>query len=261
VPRDALAEQRAAGYVGHERESAGPHRHGFINRMGRAGRWIIISVVTLLVLLLVADRVGDAVAERVAGDTLQSSQHLQHRPDVDIAGFPFLNQLVTGHYDKITVTAEDVPLRGNARGLVLSRLQVVLRHLTVSRSFSHFHAETGSAVATIALGELGDVLGVQLEYAGEGRVEVTKDITFAGHTLHVRVTARPYLHDGALAFTDTSVAGAPGVAGAVLDSLTRVFAISIPLQGIPFDVGLHSLTVDRDAVLVTLAGQDLVYTT
>lgn len=228
--------------------------------MGRAGRWIVISVVVLIVLLVVADRVGDAVAERLAGDTLQSSQHLEHRPDVDIAGFPFLNQLATGHYDKITVTADDVSLGPNARGLRLSTLQVVLHHLSVSRSFSHFHADTATATGTIGLAQLSQAIGVHLSYAGSGRVAITKNLSVAGQTLRVRVTAKPYLHNRALAFTDASVAGADGVAGAAVDALTRAFGISIPLQDIPFDVRLKSLRVDSDAVVITLAGKDLVYT-
>lgn len=228
--------------------------------MGRAGRWIIISVVALIVLLIVADRVGDAVAERVAGNALQSSQHLDHRPDVDIAGFPFLNQLATGHYDKITVTAHDVPLGPDARGLALDRLQVVLHHLSVSRSFSHFHADTASAAGTIGFDQLGDALGVQLDYAGNGRVAVTKNIAVAGHTFHVQVTAKPYLHGNSLGFTDTSVVGADGVSGAAIDALTRVFGISIPLRSIPFDVEVKSLNVGSDGLVITLVGQDLVYT-
>jgi hypothetical protein len=228
--------------------------------MGRAGRWIIFAVVALLVLLLVADRVGDAVAERVAGDTLQSSQDLEHRPDVDIAGFPFLNQLATGHYDKITVTAQDVPLGSRARGLSLNQLRVVLHHLSVSRSFSHFHADSASATGTIGLDQLGEALGINLTYAGNGRVAVTKNVTIAGQTLHLQVTAKPYLHDGSLAFTDTSIAGAGGVTGAAISSVAEAFGISIPLQDIPFDVRVRSLSVSSDGVVIALVGQDLVYT-
>jgi LmeA-like phospholipid-binding len=228
--------------------------------MGRAGRWIIVAVVGLLALLVVADRVGDAVAERMAGDALQSSQHLQHRPDVDIAGFPFLNQLATGHYDKITVTAEDVPLGPRARGLALGRLQVVLHGLSVSRTFSHFHADTASATATIGLDELGKTLGSKLSYVGNGRVAARQDVTVSRRTLHVQVTAKPYLHDGSLAFTDVSLVGANGVTDPMITSLTRAFGINIPLQDIPFDVRLKSLTVGSDGVLIKLVGQDLVYT-
>ena len=229
--------------------------------MGRAGRWILISVVALLVLLIAADRVGAAVAERVASDALESSQHLEHRPGVDIAGFPFLTQLAAGHYDKITVTATDVPLHQQAQGLVLSRLVVVLHDLSVSRSFSHFHADTATATGTIGFDELGNALGVQLSYAGDGRVEIGKQISVVGHTFHVRVTARPYLHNGTLGFTDTSVVGAAGVSAAAIDALTRVFGASFPLQDIPFDVTVKSLTVGQDGVVITLDGQDLVYNT
>lgn len=228
--------------------------------MGRAGRWVIISVVALVVLLVVADRVGDAVAERAAADTLQSSQHLEQRPDVNIAGFPFLTQLATGHYGKITVTATDVPLGRNARGLTLSRLEVVLHHLTVSRSFSHFHADTAEATGTISLDELGAVLGAKLGYAGNGRVAITRAVAARGRTSHVRVTAKPYLHDGALGFGDPSVVGADGASGRAIDSLTRLFRIDIPLQDIPFHVRVKSLTVGPDGVAIMLAGQDLVYT-
>jgi hypothetical protein len=73
------------------------------------------------------------------------------------------------------------------------------------------------------------------------------------------VSARPYLHDGALGFTDTSVADADGIAATLIDSLTRVFGISIPLQEIPFDVRLKSLSVDSSGLAVTLVGTDLVY--
>src|SRR6476619_6753226 len=57
-------------------------------------------------------------------------QHLDSGPDVDIDGFPFLTQLVEGHYDEITVTATDVPV-GAAQRLMISRLRVVLHDLTV----------------------------------------------------------------------------------------------------------------------------------
>lgn len=225
----------------------------------RAVRWLIISVGGLLVLLLVGDRVGAAIAERIAGDALQSSQHLDSRPEVDIAGFPFLTQLVSGHYDEVTVTAKNVPLGLHARGLVLSRLQVVLHDLTVSGSFSHFHAETADADAILDYGQLGRVLGVELHYAGDGRVEAVKPVTIAGHTFRARVSARPTLQNQSLQFTDTSVEGVAGVPDVLVGSLVRIFGVTIPLQSIPFDVQLRSVMAGPDGVSVTLAGRDLVY--
>jgi hypothetical protein len=75
----------------------------------------------------------------------------------------------------------------------------------------------------------------------------------------VRVTAKPYLHDGSIAFTDTSVAGADGVTGAALSALVNTFGIRIPLRSIPFDVRLKSLSTGPDGVVISLIGQNLVY--
>jgi hypothetical protein len=227
--------------------------------MGRGVRWLLISLVSLVVLVIAADRVGVVVAERVAADTLQSSQHLPSKPDVEIAGFPFLTQLATGHYDEITVTASDVPLGRGAHGLALSRLQVVLHDLDVSRSFSRFHADSADATATIGFGELGDVLGVDLSYAGNGRVQATKTVSVVNHTLHAHITARPRLENGRLGFVDTSVTGLAGLTGAVVDAVARDFDVTLPLQGIPFQVHLRSLHVDPSGVVVALSGRNLSY--
>ena len=216
-------------------------------------------MVGLLILLVVADRVGAAVAERIAGDALESSQHLDSRPEVDIAGFPFLTQLISGHYGEITVTATNVPLGARAHGLVLSRLQVVLHDLTVSRSFSHFHADTATADASLGYGQLGRVLGADLHYAGNGRVEVVKKVTFAGHTFNARVSARPTLVNQTLRFTDTSVDGVVGVPDFVVASLTQLYGVAIPLQSIPFEVQLQSLAAGPDDVTLIMTGRNLVY--
>jgi hypothetical protein len=227
--------------------------------MGRRGvRWLVIAVVVLLAVLIGADRIGVVVAEGVAADTLQSSQHLPSSPDVDIDGFPFLTQLATGHYDQITVTATDVPV-GRGQQLTISRLRVVLHDLTVSRSFSRFAAKSATATALIDYGVLGKRLGVELNYAGDGQVEGTKTVSLAGHTLKLHIAATPHLVAGKLGFTGISVAGAGGLTGTVVDALAREFHLPIPLDGIPFDVQLQGLSVGPDGVVITLAGSDLVY--
>jgi hypothetical protein len=227
--------------------------------MGRGARWLLISVVGLLVLLVAADRIGVEVAESVAADALKNSQKLPSSPDVDIAGFPFLTQLAAGDYDKITVTSDDVPLGPGAHGLAISRLRVVLHDLSVNSGFSRFHAETADATATIDYAELSDVLGVELSYAGDGKVEASKSVSLAGHTLRAHITATPALDNGRLVFTDTSVDGVSGLTDAVIDAIAREFHVTIPLQGIPFQVELQSLRVDDDGVVLALAGRDLTY--
>jgi hypothetical protein len=227
----------------------------------RVARWVGVAALLVGVLLLALDRIGVYIAERAAADTLESSQHLASRPSVHIDGFPFLTQLASGKYDRITVTADEVPIGQATQPLLISRLTVVLHDLTVSRSFHDFHADTASARAEIPLAELGRTLGVRLSYAGNGRIRATKTVTVAGESLRATVTTRPLLTGGALTFADTSVADLGAIGSAVADSLARIFAIAIPLQGVPFHVHVQSLEVTAGGVTLGLAGRDLSYST
>jgi hypothetical protein len=218
-----------------------------------------LVVVVVLALLLIADRVGDYVAERIAADTIQSARHLDSSPDVDIAGFPFLTQVITGKYDKITVTADDVAVGTAALPLVLSRVQVVLHSLTVSRDFHSVHADTADATATVSYDELGRTLGVKLGYAGDGRVRASKTVTVAGVSARAAVTTRPVLTDGALSFTRTTVQNAGALRSPVLAVVDRVFDVNIPLRGVQFDVRVRALGVDEDGMTIELTGHDVAY--
>lgn len=213
----------------------------------------------LLVLLVAADRIGQYVAERVAGNTLQTSQHLPSRPDVSVGGFPFLTQLATGHYDHVTVTAKDVPLDSANQALTVSRLQVVLHKLTVSRSFHLFRAKTATAAATIGYAQLGKALGFDVGYAGAGRVRATRQVSIGGTTIRGTVTSRPELNGTALAFTDSTVSGVGQASAAVSAALNRVFAVRLPLDAIPFDIHPTALLATSAGIVLDLAGSNLSY--
>lgn len=225
----------------------------------RAVRVIALVVLVVLVLLLVIDRVGDYVAERVAADTIKSAQHLDSRPDVDIAGFPFLNQLITGKYDKITVTANDVRVGTQVRPLVVSRVHVVLHSLTVSRDFHSVHATSADATATVSYAELGRTLGIQVSYAGDGRVRASKPAAVAGDSGGAVVTTRPTLSGDELTFSGTTVQNAGTLSPSRAAALHRIFEINIPLRGVQFGVRVRALDVAENGVTLELVGHDLIY--
>ncbi|HKC29777.1 MAG TPA: DUF2993 domain-containing protein [Jatrophihabitans sp.] len=224
---------------------------------GRLARRIAIAVAVVLALLIALDRVGVYVADRAAADTIKSSQHLNSAPSVDIAGFPFLTQLISGHYDQVTISASDVPVGSGS--LQLSRVHVVLHSLTVSHGFHTVHAKSADATGLITYAALSKALGVTVRYAGDGRITAAKTLTAAGVTVRGRITTRPQLRDGALAFTDTSVADAGPLGDEALNLLTRAFTVAIPLRGIPFQVRAERLKLDNTGIVLSLGGQDLAY--
>lgn len=67
-----------------------------------------MSVIVILVLLVIADRVGNAIAEDQFATQAQQSG-LGVKPSVDIHGFPFLTQLASDDFKTVTMTAQNVP--------------------------------------------------------------------------------------------------------------------------------------------------------
>ena len=225
----------------------------------RTLRRILIVVLVLTVLLVGADRVGDYVAEQATADTIQTSQRLADTPDVGINGFPFLTQLATRSFDQITITADDVPIGRGRVGVTFDRIRLVLDDVTVTRDFSTVHAGHAFAVGTIAYRRLGDALGVELSYAGNGRVKASKQISILGREFRPTITAAPALVDGALSFGAAQLNGLGALAGQVSTVLDKVFDVKPPLNGIPFDIRVQKLSADAAGLQIDLVGADLTY--
>lgn len=227
---------------------------------GRAARRLLIVVVVIVALLVALDRIGNVVAERLAADTIQSNQHLPKRPDVNITGFPFLSQLATGDFDKVIVTDDKVPIRGGSVHLQLSTIQVTLHQLHIARDLSSVHAKVADAVATMSYAELGRALGgVRIRYAGHDRVTASKSISIGGHTISGSVSARVRFANGTLTFGQAHVAHVNGLIASAVALLQKVFAVHLPLSGIPFEVRVRSLHVDKAGLHLALVGRNLSY--
>jgi hypothetical protein len=90
----------------------------------------LTSLLVLLVLAVGADRLSLYLTERAVASQLQSSGGLSSRPSVSVRGFPFLTQALSGHYDRIELSANEVTAGGGR----LSRLEATLQGVHVSLS-------------------------------------------------------------------------------------------------------------------------------
>jgi len=219
---------------------------------------LLVALVVLTLLALGVDRGGVYVAERVAGSSLQDSQGLSERPDVEIAGFPFLDQLASGRYDRIEVAVRELPL-GTDVGLSLARLDLVLSDVETTRDFSRIDVGRARADAVISFADLGDLLGVDLSSAGNGQLRVSRTFSVLGTDVEPSITVAPTIVDGALSLSEFSVNGVADAAGVVTEALDELLGVAVPLQGIPFDVELDDVGVERDGVHLSLSGSDLRY--
>jgi hypothetical protein len=227
-------------------------------------RWLrrlLIFVVILVGLFVAADRIGVVVAENLAGQKIQDSQHLADRPDVDIAGFPFLTQLAAAHYDSVQITAHDIPVGPSERTLNLDTVTVHLHDVTTSRNFDEVRAATASADARITFDDLGRTLGAKVLSAdGPGRVKASVAVSIAGQTISGAVSAAVSASDEkGLVFSDIKVEAAGVSIPGADTALGSAFRIPISLSGLPFNIHIAGLDVTSSAVIVHLTGSDLSY--
>lgn len=217
-------------------------------------RKLIIFLVVIIVVVVAADRVGDVVAERLVADNLQTSQHLQQRPDVSIDGIPFLTQFASGHYQHIEIDAQNVQV--GSTDLYVSTLHADFHTVTVSRSFSKFAAKTANARATVNYAALTRLLHVQVRYAGGGRLQLTKKFPVIGRET---VTFKASYANGALRFGQGAINGAGKIGSKVESVLSDYFNVRTSLGRFPFNVKVQRLAVTASGLLITLAGRSLVY--
>lgn len=89
---------------------------------------LLFPLIGVLLVLLLADRIGVVAAENNVAHRLENDVNVRSTPDVSIHGFPFLTQLVSGDYHDV-----DVGLHGlDADGLRVERLSIHLTDAHVS---------------------------------------------------------------------------------------------------------------------------------
>lgn len=223
--------------------------------------WVLLVVVILLGgLFVVADRLALHFTEDKAAAAMQSSQHLQHKPNVSVGGFPFLTQLASRHFDDVTISAAGIDV-GSGPTLRIDAVIVHLHGVTAPSNYSSVRADTAVADARIAYADLSHTLGVPVTDGGNGRLVATPSATFAGHTFSARVTAVVHASsDKGITFADPTVSAAGlNLPDIVTQTLATVFQTVISLKRLPFGVRVDSTDVTPTGVVLRMSGHNLVY--
>ena len=227
---------------------------------------MLIFLVVVALLLVAADRIGVAVAERKVASKVQSSQNLANRPSVTIEGFPFLTQVIRNHYHAVRLTAKDLTVgTGNDR-IQISALAARLTGVRATGDYSGVTAQSVQGTATVSYQQLSQVVGVSLGYAGAGsdgagRVQAARTVSAFGKSVTATVSASVNVSDGdQLKFSAVKV----GVSDAgvslpqqVTDQLTSIFAKQLSLHGLPFQLRVTSLVAGPTGVAVSAAASNV----
>ena len=119
------------------------------------GRRVIIALIVVLALLVGLDFGAKAFAENEAAIQIQK-QGFPKKPTVAIAGFPFLTQVASRHFDQITIKSANIP----AGPIKISKLNVVADNVRLNSSFNGGTAGPLHGTIVFGLGAIGNALSV-----------------------------------------------------------------------------------------------------
>jgi DUF2993 family protein len=222
----------------------------------------LLAVLALLVVLaLVADPVAEGVAEDRVAEALRDAGGLAGTPDVDVRGWPFLTQAVSGTYDDVRIsltaaelgqpegTRADVRLRG-ARVPLSDALAGSVREVPVDRV---------DGIATLSYALLARELGGDATLAREGDgLRVTRTVEVLGYSVPLTAVGTVSL-DGQDLVVDVEEAEAAGVdvPDVVVDRAGDLLDLRYPVE-LPFGLRLTGLRPADDGVDVTAEAADTV---
>jgi hypothetical protein len=209
---------------------------------------IVAALVAFSAAFLLADRAALSYAQdRVARQI--GDQGFPAKPQVSIAGFPFLTQVAARRLNKVAVSAA-----GKKLGPVeVKRLDVTLYGIRVSLSCHIRTASRLSGTALIGFAGLAGVAGLPgLTVAADGPDQV-KITVGAGQRIKAATARVTPAGPGGIRLVVISAGAIPI---AVLGSLRD---ISLPLPALPQGTTIQAVSVTGQGVLVHLAGQDVSF--
>jgi hypothetical protein len=245
------------------------------------GRILLIIFLVLLVLLLVADRVGAVVAQKELASQAQKQLAAQGvtidgTPTVDIHGFPFLTQVAAGHYGEVDIHV-DHPA---GQGVRLESLDIVATDVdapTGALISGHAKVEAAMVTGTATIGwnafrQIIDVSGatkygvdpetMTITGGDDGRISVAAPVSFLGtqyeahadgtlsvdkNVLHVKL--------GEIKITGNNVPAALlGQLGLLRNQLT--FDTRIP--ALPYHLTIDSVHAAKDGIELHASATDVV---
>ena len=226
----------------------------------------LLGLLALLLVLgvvaaLVADPIAEGAAEERVALALRDGGGLAGTPEVDVTGWPFLTQAVSGTYDdvRISLTAEDLARpAGTTADVVLRGVHVPLSD-ALSGAVREVPVDRIDGTATLSYALLSAELGADtvLQREGDG-LRVTRTVELLGYTVPLTAVGRVSL-DGQDVVVDVDRAEAAGVdvPGFVVDRGAGLLDLRHPVE-LPFGLRLTGVRPGDAGVVVTAEATDTV---
>jgi len=223
-------------------------------------RKLLIALVILVVLFIAVDRIGVVLAEDQIASRIATAYNLPTDPGVSITGFPFLTQVVTGNYQQIDVTADQV----QADGATLHDLNVHLTgvHATISQLLgsgtSTVTADRAAGSALVGWATVDQRLPRGFRITPDGKnLMVSGKLSY--HGLEVPVTGSVALGVSGSGITVTPEnVSLPGGISLPVSSVSQLRFV-VPLGNLPLHLHLTSVQVTPGGLRIGAAARNVQF--
>src|SRR6266568_57180 len=207
-------------------------------------RKLLIALIVLAALFVVVDRIAVVVAQNQISDRIAASYGLPDKPDVTIAGFPFLTQVLQGDYGRVDVSVSKVP----ANGATLRQLRAHFRdvHASLSqvlgKASSTITADRAAGNAIVPFTAIDQRLPGGLKVRPDGKdLTVAGTVTYRGIRIPLNATLSLSATGAGISVTPVHV-NDPGL-GLLPPSVFSQLGIVLPLSTLPLHLHLTSVLV------------------
>ena len=225
-------------------------------RRRRPMRTVLIVVIVLLGVLVAADFAAKAFAQGKLASEIQS-HGFPKKPAVSIAGFPFLTQLASRDFKKVTLSSGNVP----EGPVTIKQISAVLSGVRINSGFGGATVDSLSGSAFITFPELAKALtsqvgglgsladsGFTLKAVGSNEVKANINLLIISGSATWRITE---LGGNEINVKLVSSSGLPS------QLLSSVGNIRLHLPALPFGLSIKSLRVTPTGISGELTGSHL----
>jgi hypothetical protein len=224
---------------------------------------LLVAFLALLVLigaLVLADSALRSRVETDIGARLQSQLSSPTAPAVDVGGFPFFLQAVSGDLNQVRVVADNLGSAPGGPSLKVRHLDLTFSHIASDDRFRTATAADASGSALIDLADVSAIAGTPLTYAGNGRVAFTTTTSVLNRTVDVSASGLPQVDMATQTITLTDVA--MNVGGIRLPTgataiLQGALLKPIPITGVPLGLQLVGISVSESGLEAQLHGSQV----
>ncbi|GGQ42502.1 LmeA family phospholipid-binding protein [Couchioplanes azureus] len=243
----------------------------------RWGRRLLITFLVLLAVVAaaaaVADRVAASYAEREIADRVARQVADRgaraEKPDVTVAGVPFLTQVLAGEYQEIKILLKNYSgPAGNGKTVKMPVLDIRAKDVTapldtIRSGKGDIVAGTVTGTGTIGYTDLAALIDRPGITVGEkdGKLVGTAPVEALGRTFDVSGTATLDVRDGVVQvrFTDVTAEGLPDLplVRNLIDNYAKNLALDLEVPALPMGLQVQKVEPRPEGLVVTTGASDV----